>query len=187
MSGRGLQPQPRRPPRRRRRSGSTKRWRVARELQNTNLIAQTLTFQADRLLLRGRHQGRGRLADQAALAAAKAPDKSLALLAQASVAKTALAVQPTRALAARLATLALDADKAGLRSLAVEAAILRAETLLKLGDRPAARQEVDRALAKADTLGFRLSQAKGPLPAWRTAARGQDADARREYARRYGS
>ena len=155
---------------------------LARELQNANLIAQTLTFQAERLYFAGDVKGAAALADQAALASAKAPDRSLALLAQTSVARAALAVQPTKALAARLATLAQDADKAGLRSLAVECSILRAETLIKLGDRPAASQEVDRALAKADTLGFRLSQAKGHYLRGELLRAAQDAEARREYA-----
>ena len=154
---------------------------VARELNNTNLIAQTLKFQADRLYYAGDIKGASGLADQAAVAASKAPDKSLALLAQASVAMTGLAAQPTRALAARLATLALDADQAGLRSLAVDAAILRAETLLKLGDRASARQEADRTLAKAETMGFRLAQAKAHYLRGELLRAASDPDARREY------
>ena len=154
---------------------------VARELNNANLIAQTLTFQADRFYYAGDTKGAATLADQAVLASSKAPDKSLALLAQASVSTTRLAVQPTRALAARLATLALDADRLGLRSLAVNASILRAETLLKLGDRAAARQEADRALARAETLGFRLPQAKAHYLRGELLRAAADPDARREY------
>lgn len=155
---------------------------LARELQNPNLIAQTLRLQADRLYYAGDVKGAGSLAEQAALAASKAPDRSLALFAQATVAMTAVAAQPTRALATRLANLALEADKLGLRSLSVDCSILRAETLLKLGDRPGARQEADRALARAETLGFRMPQAKAHYLRAEILRATGDPDARREYA-----
>jgi tetratricopeptide (TPR) repeat protein len=63
--------------------------RVAGELQNPSLTAQTVRFQANRLTYSGDIKGANRLAEQASQAAARASDRSLALLAQANVAMTA--------------------------------------------------------------------------------------------------
>jgi serine/threonine protein kinase/tetratricopeptide (TPR) repeat protein len=155
---------------------------VARELQNPILIAQTLRFQADRLFLGSDVTAASRLADQAAQAGSRAPDRSLALAAKADAVMMASAVQPTRALASQLGTLSQEADTLGLQFLSVDSALRRAETLLKLGDRAAARQEVDRSLARADTLGFRLLRAKALYLRAEILRLAHDPQARAEYA-----
>ena len=154
---------------------------VARALQNPVLIAQTLRFQTARLFYAGDEKGAVALADQATEAASKASDKSLQLASQVTAATTTAAGQPTQALAARLAKLSQDADAIGLPSMAVECTVARAGVLLKLGDRAGSRREADRALARAETLGFRLLSAKAHyLRAEAMRATG-DADAKREY------
>ena len=70
----------------------------------------------------------------------------------------------------------------GLKSLAVESALARADTLLKLGDRPNARAEIDRTLAKAETLGFRLPLAEAHYLQGEFLRAGKDPEARKEYA-----
>ena len=85
--------------------------------------------------------------------------------------RRAAAGQPTQALAARLAKLSQDADAIGLPSMAVECTVARAGVLLKLGDRAGSRREADRALARAETLGFRRPRGQGALPARRGHAR----------------
>jgi len=136
---------------------------LARDLDNPTLIAQTMRFQADRLYYAGDVPGANRLAEQASQAASRASDRSLALLAQAQVAMTAAAVQASPAIATRLAALAQNADMLGLKSLAVECSIHRADTLSKLGDRARARQEAEHALEQAEMFGLRLSLAKAHL------------------------
>ena len=153
---------------------------LARELQNPILIAQTMRFQATRLVSAGDLKGAATLADQAADAASRTSDKSLQLMAQVQVASLA-AAQPTPALAARLAKLAQDADSLGLPSLAVECAVSRADVLIKLKDRAAGQREVDRALARAETLGFRLLAARAHYARAEALRQAGDADARREY------
>ena len=133
---------------------------LARELQNPSLIAQTLRFQADRLFYSGDVKGANRLAEQASQAASRASDRSLTLLAQADLAMTAAAVQPSKALASKLSTLAQEADTLGLNALAVDCSIQRADTLLRLGDFVNARQEAERALARSEALGLRVLLAK---------------------------
>ena len=156
--------------------------KLANELKNPNLIAQTMRFQAGRLYYAGDVKGASQLAEQAASAAARGSDRGLTLLAQADVAMIASAAQPTKALAAKLATLSQDADKLGLRSLSVECAIRRAEALLKLGETASARQEVDRSLAKAEELGLRVPLAKAHYLRATILQVAGDAEARREYA-----
>jgi tetratricopeptide (TPR) repeat protein/tRNA A-37 threonylcarbamoyl transferase component Bud32 len=154
---------------------------LARELQNPILIAQTMRFQAARLFYAGDVKGAGPLADQAADAASRTSDKSLQLLAQVMAAESAAAAQPTQALAARLAKLAQDADSLGLPSLAVECAVNRAEALLKLRDRANGQRETERALARAETLGFRVLAAKAHYLRAEALRQAGDADAKREY------
>ena len=154
---------------------------VARELRNPILIAQTLRFQSDRLYYRGDLKGASDLAQKASQAASQASDRSLALLARAGAVRTAAALQPSNVLAATFAQLAQDADSLGLKSLAVECSIRRAETLLRLGDRSTARQEAERAIAKAEPLGLRLLSATAHYLRAASLRLGDDADARREY------
>ncbi len=153
---------------------------LAKELQNPTLVAHALRFQADRLFYAGDSKAAAALAEQAIQAASKTSDRTLTLLAQAS-ASMAAASQPTRSLAARFASLALDAEKAGLTSLAVDCAASRAEVLLAVGDRAAARQEAERVLARAETLGLRVPQARAHYVRAETMRLANDADARREY------
>jgi tetratricopeptide (TPR) repeat protein len=154
---------------------------VARALQNPVLIAQTLRFQTARLFYAGDDKGAIPLADQATEAASKASVKSLQLAAQVMAATTTAAGQPTQALAARLAKLSQDADAIGLPSMAVECTVARAGVLLKLGDRDGSRREADRALARAETLGFRVLAAKAHYLRAETLRSAGDADAKREY------
>jgi tetratricopeptide (TPR) repeat protein len=155
---------------------------LARDLNNPTLIAQTTRFQADRLYYAGDVKGANRLAEQASQAASRASDRSLALLAQAQVAMTAAAVQASPALASRLAALAQDADTLGLKSMAVECTVQRAETLFKLGDRQNAQREAERAIAQAETLGLRLPLAKAHFLRGEVLRQSGSTEARTDYA-----
>jgi tetratricopeptide (TPR) repeat protein len=155
---------------------------VARELRNQSLIAQTTMFQANRLYYRGDIKGASGLAELASQAASPASDPSLALLIQTVVATTAAAEQPSRAIATRLTGLAQEAERLGLNVLALDCAILRTGILLKLGDRATARDEADRALAKAETLGIRLPLARAHHARAEVRRLGGDAKAPEEYA-----
>jgi serine/threonine protein kinase/tetratricopeptide (TPR) repeat protein len=154
---------------------------LARELHNQNLIAQTLRLQMDRLYYSGDVKGANDLAEQAVQAASSASDRSLTLLAEADVTTTAAVVQPSKALASKLATLARDADKLGLKWLSVDCSIQRAATLLKLGDRANARQEADRALTMSEALGLSVQRAKARYLRAEVLRLGGDA-ARDEYS-----
>jgi tetratricopeptide (TPR) repeat protein len=155
---------------------------LAKTLQNATLIAQATRFQAERLYYMGDVKGAAVKADEAVQAAAKASDRTAALLAQVDVAMIAAASQPSKPLAAKLATLSQDADIHGLKTVAVECSIARAQVLVKSGDRAAARQEIDRAVARAEALGSKLITAKAHFQRAEVLQLGKDPEARKEYA-----
>jgi tetratricopeptide (TPR) repeat protein len=155
---------------------------LARELQHTGLIAQVLRFQADRLYYSGDTKGAARAAEQAAQAATRTSDRALDLWAQAEVAKTSAAVQPTRAAASTLAKIAAQAETSGLTFLSVYCSLQNAETLLRVGDHVQAQQEVERTLAKAETLGLRELVAKGEYVLATAMRLTKNPQARRHYS-----
>ena len=156
---------------------------VGRELQNNPaVIVQTQRFQADRLFYSGDNKTAATRAAEAVQSASKASDRSLGLLAQASAATVSVSTQPTRALAARLATLAQDADSVGLKSLSVDYSLLRVDALIKLKDYAIARDEASRAVAKADALGLRMLTARARYLQGTARRLSNDSDAPRDYA-----
>ncbi len=156
--------------------------KLATVLKNPNLTAQTLRYQADRLYYAGDLTGAADMTRRASEAAKSASDAGLKLLARADAAIIGGAVRPTRALAATLADLATEADTRGLKSLSVDCSIARASILIGLGDRAGGRSEVERALAKADALGLKVSLAKAYYLKASVLRATSDPGAPREYA-----
>jgi tetratricopeptide (TPR) repeat protein len=155
---------------------------LAKELNNHRLVALALRFQSARLYFTGDPKGALQLAERAVEAANASADRAMSLSTQAHLTLVASASQPAKTHAATLATLAQQADSQGLQSLAVECSIQRADVLARSGDAATALPEVDRALARAETLGLRVSLAKAHyVKASILRARG-DAAARAEYA-----
>jgi tetratricopeptide (TPR) repeat protein/tRNA A-37 threonylcarbamoyl transferase component Bud32/TolB-like protein len=155
--------------------------KLAMELKNSNLLAQTLRFQANRLFYAGDMTRALAMTKQVTEAASGSTDRSLALLAQAEMAIIGAAAEPSRAIAARLATLGQEADTRGLKSLSVECSVRRAETLLALGDRSEALREADRAIGRADVLGLKVPLAKAHYVKASVLRATGDPGARREY------
>jgi len=121
------------------------------------------------------------MAKQVTQAAANATDRSLVLLAQADVAIVSSVLEPTRTVAARLASIAADADSSGLKSLSVECAVRRVEMLPGLGGDAEALREADLVIARADGLGLKVPLARAHyVKASALRAKGNP-DARREY------
>ncbi len=155
--------------------------KLAGEWKNVNLATQTLRFEADRLYYSGDIKGASGIAKQVAQAAQGASDRSLTLLAQADLAMIASAVEPTKALATRLGDLAQEADTRGLKSLSVECAVRRAETLRELGDAADALREAERAISRAEGLGLKIPLAKAHYVKAAVLRAKGDQLARREY------
>jgi tetratricopeptide (TPR) repeat protein len=155
---------------------------LAKELQNNGLIAQILRIQSDRLLYAGDPAGAARLAEQSAQTAARGSDRALQLWSQAQVARVAAAAQPTRTVATTLATISRQADSTGAIYLSVLSALEGAETLLRIGDHRGARREIDRTLARAESLGLRELQARSEYVLATTKRQANDPQARHHYA-----
>jgi eukaryotic-like serine/threonine-protein kinase len=154
---------------------------IARELKNSGLIGQALRLQAGRLLYAGDPKGASRVAEQAVQAASQASDRALDLWAQAELAKATAALRPTKATAATLARISQQADISGLTYLSVHCAVESARTLAVVGDHQQSRQEVERALARAETLGLRELVAKAEYVLATTMRLADAQQARRHY------
>jgi len=155
---------------------------VGRELQNTSVIVQTLKFQADRLFYGGDTKGAAERAAEAVQSAGRGSDRSLTLVAQAAAATVAVATQPTKALATRLEKLAQDADMIGLKALSVECSLARVDALTRLRDYATAREEANRAVAKAETLSLRTLITRAHYLRGQALRLSNDAEAYRDYA-----
>ena len=156
---------------------------LARQLGNRVLIAQTLTAEANRLRYSGDIDGARTQADLAVQEAERASDRHVLLVAQINQARLAAAHTATPALTARFASLGQEADAAGLKALSVECAIGRAELLVRGRQYPAARQELERIVARSENLGLRTAQAEAHHQLGRVfAAQNDAAEARRQFA-----
>jgi tetratricopeptide (TPR) repeat protein len=154
---------------------------LAKELNNQRLVALALQSQSARLYFSGDVKGALQLAERAVEAAKASSDRAMLLSTQANLALVTSASQPSKAQAATLATLAQRADSQGLQALAVECSIQRADILAKSGDGATALGEVNRALARAETLGLRVSLAKAHFAKAAILRTSGDAAARAEY------
>ena len=154
---------------------------LARELQNPGLVALVLRFQADRLFYAGDLTGSLRLAEEAVQAAARGSDRTLDLWAKTQLAQIGAVSQPTKASAAKLAQLAREAESAGLTYLSVYSSVHSAETYVKAGDHRHARAEVNRTLARAETLGLGELLVRCHYVLASTMRRAGDPQARKQY------
>ena len=132
-------------------------------------------------MYKGDPAGAAKFAKEAVAAADRSSDQALKLWAAAQVARTGAAVQPSRAIATTLARISRDADRSGSIYLAVLASVEGAETLLKLGDHRSARQEIDRTLPGAESLGLRELHARSEYVMAASLRAANDQQARRHY------
>jgi tetratricopeptide (TPR) repeat protein len=136
---------------------------LARELGKQDFIAAATASHADRLYYSGDVKGAYNLSEQAVQAAGTSKNRERVLHGQAIRAIADGSLRPSRDSAARLATISREADAVGLKALAIECSIHRADTLSKLGNLAGARQEAEDALEQAEMFGLRLSLAKAHL------------------------
>ena len=158
--------------------------KVARDQGNQAVVVRTLNDLGDYHWLAG-DAAAGRVSlDEAQQIAAKLGDQELVIRTQVNQAlrSTRDKARASQA-AATLSRLAEQADTRGLKHLALEAAIGRAEALLAAGQHEQAVAEAQRALTRADNLGMRMLQARAHHVAARAAAAGGNAAvARRHFA-----
>ena len=145
--------------------------RVAREKGYQAVLARALNDDGERLRISGDLGGARKRFDEASQVVAGLGDRSLVIRTQINQAllETGDAQRAART-AETLSRLAENADKQGLKYLAIEAALGRVEALLTAGHAPAAAAEAQRALTRADNLGMRMLQARAHYLAGRAGA-----------------
>jgi len=133
---------------------------LARELKNDAMVSQVLNFQGDSFFWRGDFTSARGLYDQALQAGSRSKDRSKVLLSKVNLAKVAVKDGRSREAIGLLRALGQEADTQGLRYLSIECSTYLAEALVNTKDYPRARQELDRAIGKAEKPGLRALLAK---------------------------
>ncbi|MFZ3371099.1 MAG: tetratricopeptide repeat protein, partial [Candidatus Sulfotelmatobacter sp.] len=160
--------------------------KLARELKNDGLVAETLNRQGDNLSYRGDVRSAQALYEQALQTASKSTDRNLLLLSKLNLSKAEIARgEPQNALK-MLKGVADENDALGLY-LAIEDTMFEAEARMQLKDYARARQLLDRAILQSEKLGLRplLIQAHFSL-AKMLAAQGITAEASHHYQQALG-
>ncbi len=154
--------------------------RLARELGNHALVAQTLNDRGDRLFYMGNYRGARGLYEQAFRLASGTTDREQLLTTKFNLAKVAASEGRIDATAS-LKAVAAQADSLGLRRLSTECSLYLGAAFLRRRAFAQARMNLEAAIAGSERLG--LAQAFVPahyLLSQALTGLGQDADASRE-------
>ena len=154
--------------------------RLARELNNEALVAQTLNYQGDRLFYMGEYGKARGFYEQALRIASRTTDREQILTSRFNLAR--LAVKDGNAGArALLKAVAAEADTRGLRRVSAECSVYLGEALLRRAAFAPARAELESAIARSEKLGVAQSFAPARyLLAQALTGLKQNADASRE-------
>ena len=133
---------------------------LARELKNNSLVARILNFQGDRLFYHGDFKSARGLFEQASQVAAKTTDREQILLAKFNVAKIAVKEGRSQEAIKTLKPLTEEADRLGLKYLAVESSIYLAQALLDSNNYSHARPQLEDSLRVSEKLGLQALLAK---------------------------
>ena len=133
---------------------------LARNLKLPALIADTMSTDGERLLFIGDTDGARAKFEAALTDAAKTTNRELTLWIRLNLERADAARDVSIARANRLAAVAGEADTAGFKHIALDATVLRAETLVALKQYDAAQRELERALGRIENLNLRVLQAK---------------------------
>jgi tetratricopeptide (TPR) repeat protein len=133
---------------------------LSRELKNDGMVAQTLDFQGDAFFYRGDFKSARSLYEQASRAAANSKEPDKILIVKTNLAKVDVQDGHGKAAINSLRLLVEQAEKLGLKYVAVECSLLMAEAMIQNHDYAQAQQELQRALLGADKLGVKPLSAK---------------------------
>jgi eukaryotic-like serine/threonine-protein kinase len=156
--------------------------RLARDSKNDTLVAKVLNAQGDCAFYRGDFKSAGGLYQQALQAASRAKDQEQFRLSKFNLARLAIEQGKSGNALNALKSLAQEADSLGLKHLAVECSVYRAEALINTKAYDQARQELDQALLRGEKLGLRALLVRSHyLMATTLRLTGNNADAVRQY------
>jgi tetratricopeptide (TPR) repeat protein len=155
---------------------------LSHELKNDGILAETLGFQGDQSFYKGDYKSAEGSYQQALQAATRAKEPETVLTMKMGLAKVAVEQGRSGEAVAMLRPLIQSADTQGLVNVSVEGSIYLAEAMLAKHDNAHARQELDRALARADKIGLKALSARAHyLLARVLLASGQQSDAQQQY------
>jgi len=127
----------------------------ARELKNDGSISQVLNYQGDCFFYRKDFKSARRLYEQALQLALHSKDRDKVMLSKFNIAKITLKQGRAAEASAALRKFSGEADSLGLKYLSLESSVYLGEALLEAKDYGRARQELERAAAKAEKLELR--------------------------------
>lgn len=133
---------------------------LAKALGNQAEVAQVLNALGDSSLYTGNARQAGASYDLALKAASPTGDRALILVSEANVARAMVQDRRPQGAVRSLNRVALEADRIGLKHLAVACSVSLAEAQVAMNQFASARQELDRALGRSEKLGLRMLQAK---------------------------
>jgi tetratricopeptide (TPR) repeat protein len=133
---------------------------VAHDLKNDSLQAAILNSQGDVQFYAGNWKAAKALYDEALRAASKGSERNKVLASKLSLARVANVDGRSRSVINDLRPLSQEADKQGIKYLALESTVEMAAAMVNIKDYPHARQELDRALGTSEKLGLRLQTAR---------------------------
>ena len=133
---------------------------LARDLKNESLQAAILNAQGDVQFYRGDWKAAKVLYDQASRKAMKGTERDKVLAAKLNLAKVTLAEGRSQAVIRDLQSLSQEADKQGIKHLALESSVDMAAAMVSNKDYSRARQELERELGISEKLGLRLQTAR---------------------------
>jgi eukaryotic-like serine/threonine-protein kinase len=133
---------------------------VAHDLKNDSLQAAILNSQGDVQFYAGNWKSARTLYDQSLHAASRGSERNKVLSSRLSLARVANVEGRSHAVISDLRSLSQEADKQGLKYLALESSVEMAAAMVNSKDYSHARQELDRALGTSEKLGLRLQTAR---------------------------
>ncbi len=133
---------------------------VARELKNDSLQAAILNSQGDVQFYAGNLKSAKEFYDQALRAASRGTERNKVLVSKLNLARVANAEGHSQSVLGGLRSLSQEADKQGIKYLALESSVEMAAAMINSKDYAHARQELDRALGTSEKLGLRLQTAR---------------------------
>jgi serine/threonine protein kinase/lipopolysaccharide biosynthesis regulator YciM len=133
---------------------------VAHDLKNDSLQAAIRNSQGNVQFYAGNWKSARTLYDQALRAASRGSERNKVLSSRLSLARVTNVEGRSRAVISDLRSLSQEADKQGLKYLALESSVEMAAAMVNSKDYSHARQELDRALDTSEKLGLRLQTAR---------------------------
>ncbi len=128
---------------------------LSRQLKNQGLESQVLVFQGNVPYYRGDFKSAKALYEQALQAATRSKEPERILIAKVALAKISAAEESLPQAISSFHKLMQEADDQGVPNVSVECSIYMAEAMIRNHDNERARQELERALQRADKIGLK--------------------------------